>query len=545
MNADSEMEVAQTQKTPVLIVGGSLVGLSAAVFLAWRGVPVVVVEKHAGSSAHPRAIGYTPRTMELFNTVGLGERIPQRPQGVASRPRRIRVDSLAGAWHEEAQWTPNAAPKPPVVFSPYTNAGIAQDRLEPILRERASELGADIRMSTRLISFEQDEGGVTATLQGADHQSYTLRADYLIAADGNRSPIREALGIGRQGKGLLWTMRSVLFSASFDAALQARLDEAMAAGFRQFSINEPDLQAMCGTYGDGRWLLMFEDDVERSPEELLAAVRRVVGQPDLDIDVIATGRWEIAGLIADCFASGRVFLAGDAAHMLPPNRGGYGANTGIQDAHNLAWKLAAVLDGTSAPSLLESYDAERRPVAWLRHDQTFARPEHAAYAGGAGNTPIIDDDAIEFGQLYRSAAVLGAGEELPAALRPDEWKGQPGTRAPHVWITRGGERHSTLDLFGQGWVLLAEDDRWGLAATRAGEALGLELQSLRVGADFEPEDPEAFRTAFGLGTGGASLVRPDGYVAWRSSELPKDPAGALTQALGQVASAARQPALAR
>lgn len=540
-----------TDSTAVLVVGGGLVGLSAAVFLAWRGVPTVLVEKHPASSPHPRAVGYTPRTMELYRAVGLGPRIPQRPRGGADRPRRIRVDSLAGAWHEETLWTPDAAPTPSIEYSPCTNAGIAQDRLEPILRDRAVELGADIRMSTTLAGFEQDADGVSATLRDPEGNTHTLRAAYLIAADGHRSPIREALGIGRAGKGYLRTMRSVLFRPAFDEALRARLDDALEAGVRQFSIDAPDFQAMCGTYGDGRWLLLFEDDVERDAATLQALVRRAVGRAALDAEIIATGRWDIAGLIADRFASGRVFLAGDAAHMLPPNRGGYGANTGIADAHNLAWKLAAVVAGASAPALLDTYDAERRPVAWLRHDQIFARPEHAAYAGGAGDTPILDDDAIEFGQRYRSTAVfdadavlpndIAAGDDLPPALRPDEWAGRPGTRAPHLWVTEGGvlgDVVSTLDLFQREWVLLAADARWG-AAGEVGEALGIALRCVVVGVDVQPSDVDAFRAAFGLGPGGASLIRPDGYVAWRATDLPADPAGALTAALRGVSSAER------
>lgn len=243
-------------------------------------------------------------------------------------------------------------------------------------------------------------------------------------------------------------------------------------------------------------------------------VTKAIGRSDLEIEIVTTGRWDVSALIADRFAAGRVFLAGDAAHTLPPSRGGFGANTGIDDAHNLAWKLSAVLSGASTPHLLDSYDAERRPIAWLRHQQIFAREDFKEVAGPtAGDVAIIDDAAMEFGQIYRSTAVLGAGDGLPPALRPEQWAGQPGTRAPHLWVTRGEERLSTLDLFQGGWVLLAEDEHWSAAATGASARLGIKLECLRVGVDVRPDDPEAFRTAFGLATTGASLVRPDGYVA--------------------------------
>jgi putative polyketide hydroxylase len=275
-------------------------------------------------------------------------------------------------------------------------------------------------------------------------------------------------------------------------------------------------------------------------------VIRAIGRSDLKIEIITTGRWVLSALIADQFSSGRVFLAGDAAHTLPPVRGGYGANTGIEDSFNLAWKLTAVLSGSSMPKLLDTYDAERRPIAWLRHNQIFARPDYAAVAtDDEKRVPIIEDAAMELGQLYRSTAVLGAGVDLPPAMRPDQWAGQPGTRAPHLWVSESGTSFSTLDLLQRDWVLLTEDERWCAAAAATGERLKLKLRSSRIGDDLMPPPESAsdldtfrkeFRRAFGIGPAGASLIRPDGYVAWRSTELPADPAATLADALAHVAS---------
>lgn len=532
---------AASPTTPVLIIGGSLVGLSTALFLGCQGVPTIVVERHLGSSLHPRAIGYTARTLELFRAVGLGEEIPQAP--ATFRLRRAKVESLAGKWHEETAWTPapaQAMKQPPVLitdYSPCTGAAIAQDKLEPLLRERARALGADIRLGTELVSFAQDAAGVTATLrERATGREYEVRAAYLVAADGTNSPVREALGIGRWGLGLLRTVRSVLF--------RAPLEEYLQAGVLQFEIEQPGLSAFLTTYNDGRWVLMLTDGVARDEATLRDLIYRAIGRPDLPVEIITTGCWELSGLVTERFSDGRVLLAGDAAHTLPPTRGGFGANTGIQDAHNLAWKLAAVLAGRATPALLATYDAERRPVAEGRYQQTFARPDYAAYVpADAPKVPIMDDLALEFGQLYRSDAVLGAGPELPAAQRPDQWAGQPGTRAPHLWLTRDGEQLSTLDLFQPGWVLLADDAAWAPAAAQAAAQLGLDLTCVRLGVDVESGEPGALPVAFGLGRGGASLVRPDGYIAWRAIELPADPAAALLAALGHVAFAAeRQPA---
>lgn len=519
--------------TSVLVVGGGLVGLSTAMFLAWHGVKTVLVERHPGSSPHPRAIGYTATTMEAFAPLGLTARIPQAPPQF--RLRRARIESLAGEWFEETDWTPENDETPRRVYSPYTGAAFAQDRLEPLLRDKAIELGADVRMSTELLDFTQDEDGVTASLRERDGRRYTLHAAYMVAADGHRSPVRKALGIDSQGRGLLRTLRSVLFRAPLEAYLEK--------GVHQFSIDQPGFEAFLTTYGDGRWVLMFSDDQERDEATLRAMIDKAVGRTDLDVEIITTGRWELGAHIADRFASGRVFLAGDAAHTLPPSRGGFGANTGIADAHNLAWKLASVLSGISTPALLDTYDAERRPIAWLRHQQIFARPDYKAHAGGTtADVPVLDDDAMEFGQLYRSTAVIGGGEELPAALRPDQWSGQPGTRAPHVAVSVHGEPMSTLDLFQGargGWVLIADDERWRPAAKEAAERLGIDVTCVGIGVDVLETEDAALRAALGLRTGGASLVRPDGYVAWRSLDLPDDPAVALREALGRLSSAVR------
>ncbi len=606
---------------PVLIVRGGLAGLSSAMFLAWHGVRTVLVERHPGSSPHPRAIGFTTRTLERFRAVGIGSEIPSIPMPLGhARPRRVAVESLAGKWFAEKNWTPEKPqpvrpdePRSPSIgYSPCAGTAIAQDRLEPILRAKAIELGAEIRLNTSLTSFEQDAGGVTAHLRHRDGTEFTLRADYVIAADGHASPVREALKIGRSGHGYIRTVRSVLFRAS------PSIDEYLAGGISQFEFDQPDLKGMLTTYRDGRWLLMLFDDRERDEATLRDMVVRAIGRADLDIEIITTGRWVLSALIGDGFSSGRVFLAGDAAHTLPPARGGYGANTGIEDSFNLAWKLAAVVSAESTPKLLETYDAERRPIAWLRHNQIFARQDYAETATDEEKqVAVIEDDAMELGQLYRSNAVMGAGDELPPALRPEQWAGQPGTRAPHLWVSKGGVRLSTLDLLQRDWVLLTEDERW-CAASQAGERLGLKLKCLRIGGDLippagvatltldtpiwqivaepagkavldanipeltphetyprfksmslrqlqpvskglltetclaqtaadlaviqceaMPHDPEAFRkdfrVAFGIGPQGACLVRPDGFVAWRSPDLPSDPVGALTNALAQVA----------
>jgi len=515
------------ESSSVLVVGGSLVGLSTAMFLAQRGVSTLLLEPHLGSHPHPRAIGYTARTMELFRNAGIAAQIPEAPRGF--RLRRCKVESLAGKWFEATDWTPKTANIAQVIeakeYSPHTGAAIAQDRLEPILRARATALGADLRLGTELLRFEQDQDGVRAWVrEKSNGRQYSIRTAYMVAADGSKSQIRHALGIGRSGPGHLQTMRSVLF--------QAPLDRYLAKGISQFEIEQPNFKAFLTTYGDGRWVLMFMDDVDRDEPTLHTAIERAVGRNDLAIEILATGRWELSASIADRFADGRVFLAGDAAHTLPPTRGGFGANTGIHDAHNLAWKLAAVLAGTSSAKLLDTYHSERHPVAWTRLEQTFARPDYAAYSSDvAAGVAILDDDAMELGQLYRSPAVIGAGAELPAAAPPDEWAGQPGTRAPHLWLTRSGGRTSTLDLFGRDWILVTLDAQWANATGDVSHGLGVDLSCLSLETE---ADRDAVREAFGIGLRGASLIRPDGVVAWRTAEIAEDPRASLREVLSSV-----------
>lgn len=495
--------------TPVLIVGGSLVGLSASVFLAWRGIPHILVEKHSGSSTHPRAMGYTETTLEHYRTVGIADRIPQTPQNF--RLRRVKASSLAGEWQGEQAWTPGEADTHNTGLSPNTGAAIAQDKLEPILRMAALEFGADLRYSTELLHFEDRGDSIVAQLRDRNvGRDYAISADYMIATDGADSPIRERLGIAREGVGNIRTVRSVLFKCQ-------EADQYLASGVQQFEIEQKNLRAFLTTYNDSRWLLMFIDDIERSDDELRVAIRRALGR-DMAFDIITTGRWEMAGRIARHYRKGRVFLAGDAAHQLPPTRGGFGANTGIDDVWNLAWKLQRVLESSSNATLLDTYDDERRPIGWLRHQQTFSRPDYVKWVNSDFKTDLLfSNEAMELGQIVRSSAVLGAGLELPPAASPTDWQGQPGTRAPHVWVTTAaGDVISSLDLLGREFVLFAVEPAWQMAAD------AMKLKFVHINHDICFSEPDTFAAIFGIRQQGAVLIRPDGIIAWRSNNTAED-----------------------
>jgi hypothetical protein len=242
--------------------------------------------------------------------------------------------------------------------------------------------------------------------------------------------------------------------------------------------------------------------------------------------------------VAQRFGAGRVFLAGDAAHLMPPN-GGFGGNTGIHDAHNLAWKLALVLKGAAGPALLDSYEAERRPVARFTVEQAYTRyvTRTAPYLGAKDFEPLANDLDIELGYLYRSPAVLSEDSEGGLHEDPRQPSGRPGSRAPHVWLMRGGERVSSLDLFGRSFVLLAnsEGSAWCDAArAAAARCTGLEMETHCVGSAPLRDAEARFSEAYGLSPSGATLVRPDGFLAWRAKATESDPEGALSRALAAI-----------
>jgi putative polyketide hydroxylase len=518
------------EEVQALIVGGSVTGLSTAVFLAWHGIRALVVEKHPDTLSHPRSRGIHPRTAEVYRQVGLEPALWAEASLATdfSKLLMVRAETLAGP---EMFSGPTDQPDPTGEVSPCEWVPIDQDRLEHVLRGRAAELGAELRFGTELVSFTQDDGGVTATvLDHATGRRRVVRADYLVAADGGRSPVRAGLGISPQGPGEFATTVSLLFEADLGAAARGR-----PVGVCY--LDQPSPQTILFAHdGVNRWIFAttmphgatLADITEDRSVEL---VRAAIGQPDLDVTVVpqlpAGGAkalsFVIGAQVAERYRDGRVFLVGDAAHLVPPT-GGFGASLGIQDAHNLAWKLAAVLSGKAGPALLDTYHAERQPVAWLTLQQAMEMMQERTGDGG-------DEDGaaafatVVFGYRY------GPGEPV----RPDRLAGEPGTRAPHVPVRRRGEEISTLDLYGRDPVLLAgaAGRPWVEAARKAAAAAGVTVDAYQVGGPgADLADPSgAFPGKYGVGGEGCVLVRPDGFVAWRAEGSGAAPDPALAAAL--------------
>ncbi|MFF9012485.1 FAD-dependent oxidoreductase [Streptomyces sp. NPDC014870] len=537
---------AAGHRTPVLIVGGSLVGLSTSLFLGRLGVPHTLVERHAGTSIHPRGRGNNVRTMELFRSAGVARSIQEAASVLAHNSGILQTPSLvgdAGGWLFKEIDPGGGLAR----FSPAAWCLCSQNDLEPVLLERARELGGDLRFSTELMSFEQDAEGVTAQVKSRDTGEHTtIRADYLVAADGPRSPVRELLGIGQSGRGDLFHNVSVTFVSR---------GLADVVGDRHFIVcylTNPEADgALLPVDNRERWVFHApwhpedgETLEEFTDERCVAHIRRAVGVPDLDVEITGKAPWHAAERVAERYGDGRVFLAGDSAHEMPPT-GAFGSNTGIQDAHNLAWKLAAVLGGWAGPGLLASYDAERRPVAEATSARASSRSvehSHPGYAPGTGSdSPKGRKGGLlneVLGYRYPRGAVLGADGSLPVVSEGLRLTGEPGSRAPHVWLNRAGTRISTLDLYERSLVLLSSEDGaggWHTAATRLRQELPVPLDSYRIGdgpdAELAPEDDTDWKETHGVTVDGAVLVRPDGFVAWRSEGAPPDPGAALEQAV--------------
>ncbi|MGW2518922.1 FAD-dependent oxidoreductase [Streptomyces sp. NPDC001617] len=549
MNERVEQDDTHTHKVPVLIVGGSLVGLSASVFLGRLGVGHTLVERHAGTSIHPRGRGNNVRTMELFRVAGVEPAIHEAAATLSGNHGILQTPTLvgdAGEWLFKEMDPGGGLAR----FSPSAWCLCSQNDLEPVLLEHAARLGGDLRFATELMSFDTDPTGVTAFVKNRNTGEHTtIRADYLVAADGPRSPVREQLGIGQSGPGDLFHNVSITFRSR-------RLADVV--GDRRFIVcylTSPDADgALLPVDNVENWVFHApwhpehgETLEEFTDERCIQHIRRAVGVTDLDVEITGRAPWHAAQRVARSYRSGRVFLAGDSAHEMSPT-GAFGSNTGIQDAHNLAWKLAAVLDGWAGEGLLDSYDAERRPVAEAtsaRAAHRSAEHSHPGFApppgAGGGGGPQRGILNVALGYRYPRGAVVGAEPTTPVVPEGLDLSGEPGSRAPHMWVRHGGERISTLDLYERSLVLLSDADAtsdWHEAAIRLSGQTSVPVASYRVGtgpgAELVPDDGADWWQRHGTEPGGAVLVRPDGFVAWRSTGAVPDAESTLRHVLATV-----------
>jgi 2-polyprenyl-6-methoxyphenol hydroxylase-like FAD-dependent oxidoreductase len=524
-----------TDEAPVLIAGGGLVGLSAATFLAHQGIRSLTIERLRSSSPLPRAAFFHMRTLEMFRSVGIESRVRERSaQEFVPEAAIIAMDCLAGRKLADIISNLNEGVE---AVSPCRRLFLNQPSLEPILRDRARDAGATIIQGAQIVDVRQDSGGVSVTVEDVDGgNAREVRGEYLIAADGGHSKVRECLGIGYEGRGAFSNSVTIYFTADLSRWVGNnawsliyvnnpifrgffRLNRSAQAGFLAINtLGDPKLDAQAAANAAA--------DV--SERRLIDLVRVGVGDPDLAVRIDGHTRWRATANVAQKFQDKRIFIAGDAAHLMPPN-GGFGGNTGIHDAHNLAWKLALVIRGHASPKLLDTYAMERKPVARFTVEQAFSRyvARTAPWLESSQQPEaLVDDFNIELGYLYNSPMGIHAD--------PRTTLGAPGSRAPHVWLTRGGERFSTIDLTGHYLLLAGAEGRsWVDAAKTVAERFGgLPFEAYCIGGDFDDAEGR-FPEAYGISSSGASLIRPDGFVAWRSQQSVQDAVAVLHDALNQ------------
>jgi len=510
-------------EVPVFIVGSSLVGLSTAMLLGHHGVRSLAVEYHRGTAIHPRAAQTSQRTMEICRQVGLEQIVRKKSEEQFVQDGGVlAVETLVGGpiAHYIADLNEGVRD-----VSPTVRVFLSQDALEPQLRKRAEELGAELRFATEMVSFEQDAQGVNAVIRERDSgKTQTVRAQYMVAADCAHSRVRQRLGIRMLGHGTFSKSITIYFRARLAPLVEGHRWAVVYVLNRQlsgfFRFEEPFEKAFLGvfTVGDPENPVM-DVSTGLTEQRSVELVRRAIGTDSIPIAIENIMHWEASANTAEKFQDGRLFIAGDAAHVMPPN-GGFGGNTGVQDAHNLAWKLALVLQGLAGPRILSTYESERLPLGAFTVEQAYSRYvlRSAANMNRDGLQPVAPDLNIEMGYIYRSEAiVLEDRNDSRLHENPRDSKGTPGTRAPHFWLQRRGEQISTLDLFGRNFTVLAgpEGDAWTEAARDGAKPLGIDLDVHQIGQNGLTDPSGGFAAAYGIATSGAVLVRPDGFVAWR------------------------------
>ena len=499
--------------TQVVIVGAGPVGLCMAFGLRHFGIECTVVEKHAGTLDFPKGRGVLARPFEIFRQWGLEARVA----AVCLPPRETAFmfmgDTLLGGGFER---TRAVAPVPDAhPHTPTPARACSQENLEPVLLQAALDAGAVVHLSTRLVGLDQHRDGVTVRV--VDELGGTTRAveaSYVVAADGARSTVRDIVGIGSRE---LTRVSDDTISILFEADLRGRVDDRKSG---LYWLRRPRPGAVVAVVdNETRWILMVpyrkEDEPPESFTDAVCAgmVDDALGADGIDAKVIGRRHWHSTAVLADRFRAGRVFLAGDAAHVTTP-AGGLGMTTGIADAHNLAWKLAGVLTGWAGERVLDSYEPERLPAA---------RRSVEASVEILQSPPMMPrrlaSDGLVLGHAYSSAIVVPDGSQGPPVddpLRDFIPSGRPGTRAPHVWIEHGGRQVSILDLFGSEFVLLG-----GPSQLPSGPEMP--LLSVSPAGDW--------RRLYGISDTGMVLVRPDGHVAARWQQRPESLHASIQEAL--------------
>jgi 2-polyprenyl-6-methoxyphenol hydroxylase-like FAD-dependent oxidoreductase len=532
----------------VLVVGAGPVGLALAIELGFRGIRVEVIDAGDGGVPFPAGEAIFSRTMEHLRRWGMADAARADACPPADFPHRI-VFATSATGHrltefdfgitnvdagEYAQYTPEG----PTFFSKFY--------LLPLLLQGARHWpGVQVTYGQRLLEFDQDQHGVTAQIEDVRTGELTSRrAAYLLGCDGGGSSVRKWLGIELAGNFAQGQNYAVYFRApELKSLLECHLGGVAAQIQILSSAQRPYITVVNGV---DEWRLSVYLDREPEPNEAMRWIEEAVGRP-IEVQILRTQPWTGHQVVASRYRDGHVFLAGDAAHLLWP-KGGFGANTGIGDAVDLGWKLAATLHGWGGPALLDSYESERRPIAarnvaeaasnWradanLRPDPVLDEDSERGEAARAGAGAVIRrlrlkeyrSIGVQLGYRYADSPVIlrdGTPEPLdePDSYVPSTW---PGCRAPHAWLPDGS---STLDHFGSGFVLVYSGEEGASDAQRfcaAARGAGVPATVLELS---EPDTIALYEQAF-------VLVRPDGHVCWRADTVPSDIGALLVAVCGR------------
>jgi putative polyketide hydroxylase len=539
----------ETKETQVLVAGCGAVGLTSALLLGRAGVSCIAVDRRSQTSDHPRARGLNLRTTELMRQWGLEHAMRRNSLGREASAFAFRDRTLVG--REWGRTMTNDGSEAPTVVPRLL---VPQYTIEDEIRMRAREC-ADIRFETELLSFVQDEDGVTSQIRDLrTGVESTVRSDYLLGADGPGSLVRGELGVELIGDPLLSYWLGIYWRST-DERLWKAYRERPGVGI--FCIDREHIICFSVVDDVDRWMVLEvlppTDERPTTPteEEAIKLVRDASGIPDLEIEIYNSAIWRVSAQVADRYRDRRVLLAGDAAHLLP-HTGGLGLNTGVADAHNLAWKLALVVRGHAHDSLLDTYGAERAPVARQNADwcignndtlraiigSALAGDQEACSAAIERENAHVTQDGADLGASYESSAVVPDGSEAPIRSQTVYVPvARPGHRAPHVWIDHAGVRVSTTDVLHSRFVLLAGADGtdWRDAARAIADRHDFPLMAATIGEGGDLTDPDGdFLSTYGIGRPGAVLVRPDGHVAWRDPNAAVDAEAQLVEVLEAV-----------
>ncbi len=576
--------------TDVLIIGTGPAGSATAALLSTYGVENMVINRYRWLANTPRAHITNQRTMEVLRD--LGPDVENEAYLFASDQdlmgENVFCESLVG---EEIgrlkSWGTHPLSKAEhLLSSPTFMNDLPQTFMEPLLFKTACQRGTQARMSTEYLRHQQDADGVTTTcLDRLTGKEFTVRSKYLVGADGGNSLVAEHLGLPFEGQMGIGGSMNILFKADLTKYVAHRPSVL-------YWVVQPG--ADVGGIGMGlvrmvrpwnEWLIVWGYDINQPAPDVDTAfaekvVRDLVGDPDLDVDITSWSTWTVNNFYATHLQKDRVFCMGDAIHRHPPSNG-LGSNTSIQDAFNLAWKIAAVLKGQAGEALLETYSTERAPVAKqivTRANQSIGEfgpifealgltesndPDtmQANLEGRCNSTPEaerqraaireaiafkkyeFDAHGVEMNQRYKSNATVTDGQVEPAFkldadlhYQPTTW---PGARIPHVWLfDRDGGKHSTLDLAGSGVFTLFTGlggTAWADAAAAIAETLGVTIKTHVIGPRQEYVDHTGdWARAREIGDAGCVLTRPDQHVCWRHDVMASEPEAELTRVLTSV-----------